>query len=734
MPHEVSTATIDSFGVVASTAVLGSLDDHRMGFTTRTTPEEIPIAIIVYQGYYDANRAYQYSGFDRVAEWLKYLLGHPTNNSVALRMYEKGCLTNDEHQNCTAVCADPAAVWGHDLKGTLANCMTYPIIASALGHGVNVTLRTGGTSFESISERENIPFPTDGSMYGIIPDAGLDLNTPAAWSVINQCTTAYCEAGTEDNEECNLTDQMVYKSNWRVGDFLPALHFNTTLCNGVEASVNPDLGGVGMVIAYLIQISFVLAGWMLNVFSEAGTAAFVYGATLGGRRRPRAKALHCWAKRMQHYVRHSRHSAALNATLVEFQKTQAFFMLAVVIAALQAVHNAKYLEISTWIQLGSNSNFIATVALSGSYPVTLNLIMLRRTARTSSYILSVSACCAIVSSALWLYNRAHTPSQDDFSFSKTKDLTVCGNSSPRQTCNLGTLGSTTRSYVDISYGLDQVFGVLEVWLFPLIVLAFLVADEATLFTSMTDDKKSGKLNVFDYLRRLLEQSVLPAPGLSRTPWYRRCHAPDGTPAAMESNSKVPAPYGASWLLCGVRHIMSVPITARGHYHRLRNIHLNCTLRRKILTVMNNCYIFIPALAELGLVGMNTMLLVRYVCYQRQYGHAFWSLGQIISVTIWVPVGIEYLYLLAFGIEEGFEYRLKSPYHVRRDADAENGVESSTEDEESTDIDATLPMVGSTSSSLHDDSDDIEMSASISNTDGPDSTGMPQRSMDSMVVI
>ncbi|KAK4898980.1 hypothetical protein LTR27_003711 [Elasticomyces elasticus] len=663
---------------VTNTAVL-DLNNARYIASTTSAPPRIPTRLVVWQNEPDDD---QFDGFDSMA-----MSTHENMHDIGerdyfgLRLSAGGCIGSSGQKNCTAACADPKAVWGAGNLSTLANCMVYPLIASALAWGVNVTWTPTHINYRDLE----VPFPGDGTVYGIVPDHSLDLNTPEPWAVINDCTTAYCEAFSRTGEACNLTTNMVDEPDWRIGTFSPALHFNTTFCDSGDTSVNPDLGGVGMVIAYLIQFSIILAGWTLNLISEVGTATLVYGAQLIGKRRHGARDWHRWAKKLRHDVHHSRLAAALNATLVEFQKTQAFFMLAVVIAVLQAVHNARYLEMSTFTQVINNSRFISTVALSGSYPVTLNLMILRRTGGSSPFVLSVSVCCVIISSTLWLYNQAHILSKDDFRASTKFGFAMCGNTNPMQAC------SSFRDEGDVSEHIYWALRFLQTWLFPPIVMAFLTVEEFKMFRWPNNGQHGERINVFDCLRRLLLQYIPPVSEHSKAPCFKHRHAPGGGPSSRGSYGKASATCGSSRLSRSVQHIKIVLAKSKERFLELRYTSLKDAMRKTTLVVVNFCYRYVPMLAELGLVSINIMLLMRYLSYQRHFEHAFWSLGQIISVTIWVPVGIEYIHSLAFGIEEGFEYRLKSPYHVRRDADADSGVDSSTEDEESTAIDAALPM-------------------------------------------
>jgi hypothetical protein len=77
------------------------------------------------------------------------------------------------------------------------------------------------------------------------------------------------------------------------------------------------------------------------------------------------------------------------------------------------------------------------------------------------------------------------------------------------------------------------------------------------------------------------------------------------------------------------------------------------------------YRVVPGCVELALVAITIGQMPTYIGYVRSIDK-IWTLGQTISVTIWAPVVAEYLYLLVFGIEEGFRYRLVPPNRVTRE--------------------------------------------------------------------
>ncbi|KAK5681557.1 hypothetical protein LTS10_006089 [Elasticomyces elasticus] len=647
-------------GTTSTVAFSSFTSDLAAAVSTATLRPQIPKFIEVLERdplhWVEAD----YRGFDTFFSDIVYDLGDPDGYFFRIYLYNDGCQGKSGQQNCTAACADPVSVWGDGNSSTLANCMVYPWISSALGR--NVTLYWIPDSGSRVS------FPNDGAVYGILPDSSLDLNTPEPWAVINECTTAHCKAIDQLEGNCDLTEQMIYKSGWSIGEFSPVLYINTTLCH-IDDSLNPDLGGVGMVIAYLIQFSILLAAWILNVVSELGTVAFVRATTIlsdhgHGQSRWQRKA-----KKFHYKMQHSRHAAVLNATLVEFQKTQVFFMLAVAIAALLA------------------------------------------DSKTSPFIFVISLCSVIVSSALWLYTTRLAPSkplQTQIDAADTLKLVACGGSYATRTCQ----GSDSFLYSG-AFTFD-----LRVWLFPPLIMIFLAAEEVKLFESTAErvDGKKTKTNVFTHLKNLLIIHKSP-----KSPRLRKGQ-PHVDAASQASIGTLPHDRKASlsWMqnvhqrlshhlsrtmrfLAGARDTILTP------HHITTTFSVRRSFARISLHILRLCYKYLPLVAEIGLVGMSAMLLAQYARYQHHMVYASWSLGQIISVTIWVPVGVEYAHLLVWGMEEGFEYRLKRPYHVKKDEDEEDTASAWISEDEEPAMIGAAQHANDTQPSLRYGGDEIEMS-------------------------
>lgn len=642
-----------------------------------------------------------------------------TSNSEAesgtiLYLYDQGCRTGPTTYNCTTACTDPEQVWSaENWQYTLANCMVYPLIASAWGKGI-LHYNDSHYDYATRNVTYNDTAAQTAAKYGILADADLDLSSPEPCSTINACLTAYCNATSNDGNNCSVGGTTGYTAKWHVGDYRPALRFNTSLCEDLNASINQDLGGVGMIIAYLIQISILLAGWVLESFNSAGTAVLVW---LSLRVRRRIRRTHRSsikkAKRIQHKIRHSRQAVALKVALVEFQKTQTFFVLAVAVAALLAVNNAAYLQVSSWQQFWNNITFISTISLSGCYPIVLNLLVLRKTAAaakyaSSLYLLGISAACVAVSMALWIYTFARRPSADQIVLSGGYYLPECGTSgvtNPTWTC----LQDEGR-YYDGSY-VEGFTADVRILVFPLVILGFLVGEEVRVFRradggdetkeeegeDKEEEEEEKKVNVFEYFRSLIDADwrafgqriVLAYQATSAWCWKR---VPTKTKYQLDDTGAKLTRWhrSASW---ATQDGMAVSLrwyrSATGNlqdglgrfakrfprttgfclmisnrfviptYIRLRAtaLHTNTHLRKAgsrgiLLGILNTLYKMIPFITEIGLVTINIVLLSQYASYLKLLGDNSWSLGQVISVTIWVPVVVEYGYLMVWGIEEG----------------------------------------------------------------------------------
>ncbi|KAK3114975.1 hypothetical protein LTR53_006154 [Teratosphaeriaceae sp. CCFEE 6253] len=283
--------------------------------------------------------------------------GYPSGDIGAngfLQLYDTGCMLGDGW-NCTAACLDttagPAILWNTSNYGmyTMQNCVVLPVIAALLAAN---NLTPGSVKLAA--------------KYQIQANAGLVNDSMAGWPVINNCMNEYCDGNSESVPGCN-TDQkfnddivktfrfMQSKKTWdsymngdiganQVNFTFNGTMFNSGICKNLNAVINGDIGGIGMFISYLMQMFIVLSAWILFHFYETWAAWPLTAILMPLHGTRKASQL---AQQVQNSIRASKHTAALVAALDEFQKAQIFFMLAVQIAALIALHNPNYIQASS---------------------------------------------------------------------------------------------------------------------------------------------------------------------------------------------------------------------------------------------------------------------------------------------------------------------------------------------------------------------------------------------------
>lgn len=141
-----------------------------------------------------------------------------------------------------------------------------------------------------------------------------------------------------------------------------------------------------------------------------------------------------------------RQTAALIIALQEFQKTQAFLLLAIQVVSLLALEHATWLDASTPLQLTMNAAFMMLLSTAGVYPIILGLLTLRKSkGRLEWFTLIMSLACVVVSSVTW----ARVSRIDLYAIQQQSDITFeeCGGINPTRYC-LGP-GMSLRSSMDI---------------------------------------------------------------------------------------------------------------------------------------------------------------------------------------------------------------------------------------------------------------------------------------------
>ncbi|KAK5113368.1 hypothetical protein LTR62_003468 [Meristemomyces frigidus] len=555
------------------------------------------------------------------------------NTSGYLRLSDRGCKvpgSNPVAYDCQTACLNttlgPALVWNntdYDSMYTLSNCVMLPVIAALLASS---KLTPGGVGMAK--------------KYGITPNADL-IKTPAqAWPVISGCINAYCSSGSDgglptpgcqagsDNPDDYLqytllpnqsyyTNQGKYDDN--VGDYWWSENFtfsgidsfNSGICHDLNAFINADIGGVGMFVSYLMQTFIVLSAWILfHVYANWSTYPILLALLpFHGRRRASTVANNIQG-RMNFF------NDALVAALADFQKAQVFFMLSVQIAILVALHNAAFIQANTWQALWNNFGILYSLAFGGSLPILFVLVLLRIAGKKELYTLLFSLVSVVLSGTTWFIAWFSAPDPNtSIPPSATPAPAECAGTAPIKYCySAGIYYNAT----------EDVHRAVPMLTFCFVVMLVLVLNQIVIFTIHSPDGVSRKGTCFQWLRG----AVL------RLPFWRK----------YDDKAEI-----------------------RSRYIRL--FHLDTSER--IVQLLHGLLLFAT---ECTFVSLNMVLIADYA-HLLTKGNDFqtldtksWSLGQIIAVTIWVPILIEYLWRAAVGIEKSENYRLPPGYRLVRAAE------------------------------------------------------------------
>ena len=164
------------------------------------------------------------------------------------------------------------------------------------------------------------------------------------------------------------------------------------------------------------------------------------------------------------------HHDRLVKALVDFQKAQCFFMLAIQIAA-QVVQQKGELEPSNLQQLYKTFVVIRSVSISGFLPITFTLFALYSAGKTSWFLIILSGITIIMSAVTQFSLSSFSPSERELKHLNTlPGPTTCGNQDPSVYC-LRTI-STGELYIDLStgsWGASEIFGFCTL-IFVLLIL------------------------------------------------------------------------------------------------------------------------------------------------------------------------------------------------------------------------------------------------------------------------
>ncbi|SMQ49100.1 unnamed protein product [Zymoseptoria tritici ST99CH_3D7] len=295
-----------------------------------------------------------------------------THTATNLELYANGCDFIDQHgknlRNCTDVCQDPAAVWRS--MYTLHNCLVYPIISDFLS-----------------SDHLTLQGQSDALSMGYLPAFELQ----RIMDPIDLCVESFChDVGKAGECRANYGTNLTSVNGADVDTFFSA-EFLDSACGASTVSPNVDVGGIGVYIGYLMQLSIILYIYLLSrlLSSWLHTLASLMSIT------SRADAL-------QSRFNASNHLPALLAGQIEYQKAQCFFALTLHGAAIKALLGDGYtFEARSLQELHLTINLIRDVASTGIVCVTFGLYMLHRAGKRAWYTTALSLVAVGVAGLAW---------------------------------------------------------------------------------------------------------------------------------------------------------------------------------------------------------------------------------------------------------------------------------------------------------------------------------------------
>ena len=169
------------------------------------------------------------------------------NGYIAPYLFHTGCQYHDGGPNCTAACQDPESAFS--TLETLHNCMMYPTIADQYDKN-NLSSDIAQLAHSLGIEKGQWP-------------STVSLNIT---QTIGSCLDAYCNSLENCNSEIQYYNESYYGvSESTFKNFTGSFYFNLDpgrsgtefdLCAYLPASVNQDIGGIGVRDILNVELSF----------------------------------------------------------------------------------------------------------------------------------------------------------------------------------------------------------------------------------------------------------------------------------------------------------------------------------------------------------------------------------------------------------------------------------------------------------------------------------------------
>lgn len=506
--------------------------------------------------------------------------GHNISDKSSVNVFSDGCILSDGKNNCQLACQNASLIF--ESTATLQNCLQYPALIAALSH--------------QDLDPESVSAAAD---FGFFPEnVGVSNNIA---TIIQQCLNEYCAS---PSGQC---DAQASRSSAEVPATLcsttqPHLCFkNTNICDSVYAPVVDDIAGIGIYASYWMQNGIALVAFaLLRLFDF-----WIYYITIAllfcfsGFKKAKAKAETAKQMGLRYRVPN------LISALIEFQKAQCFFMIAVQAAAIIVVRGGGF-QAQTLQQLSNTYSAITLISICGFLPVVLTLVSLHGVGKSSWYIIALSVISVVLSGVTAFTSRHFNPSPNDLKFLRDASggPASCGNKDPTTFC----LSSSTVDPFEYPGGVKHTF------IYCIIILFFLILDKSR--NSRILSRAKNKLLDHDSLQ---SRKPTPQKQKSRFTVLARLSTTPSYLSNLEPSTKKRLGnllYGCVWIVFLFFYCRCVFLLSRWINH------------------------------QIGVIGPST-----------------WTFGQIVGITVWLPSLIQYLYLETRGMEAWFDQHIAGDHRI-----------------------------------------------------------------------
>ena len=348
------------------------------------------------------------------------------------------------------------------------------------------------------------------------------------------------------------------------------------------------------------------------------------------------------------------HQETIIEGLIEFQKAQCFFMLAIQAAAL-AVKHGSFLERSSLQQIHNDFAFIDILAAGGYLPIVFVIYTLRTVGHKSVYLLLLSGCTIGVSAAA-LLSREIIPMPP---VGMSSSYSQCGNVSPIAFC----YGWNFR---DSDFGPDRTFSSgfklkyetppVSLSVYPLIYSLMIFLLLLSEYSSPLGLYRSSRLWVYMAQDEWLSKEKAWIEPLSRSSTQSTATLSSSRLSTIEAQLSDQSKASGQTRVHAARNLypndVSMPQSRHAPLLSLWRTAFGSPRKlRSRLFELFNLAIFVLFLYFIG-EYMKALAIFRSSAYKVGWANVVgipidlsnWTFGQLVAITVWVPPLIQYAYL------------------------------------------------------------------------------------------